>query len=107
MSKYIKKINWPWVEIEDDFKTTVVINVNEISAVWDNSSTMYKNGIRWKNGTWNDNFPDESLAELKKLIMNYKPISTPNDICIINADDLELMHENQTLYEWLNEEGQA
>lgn len=106
MSKYIKRINWPWVEIEDCFNTTEVINVNEITTVCDNSSTIYKSGIRWKDGTWRDSYPKESLAELKDLLMNYQ--NTQNEIgslySIINP---EVLNESQSLYEWLNENNQA
>ena len=100
MSKYIKKVNWPWVEIKDDFDTSMIVNVDNICAVWDNSSTIYKSGIRWKDGAWNDIFPDEALAELKELIMNRNVIKA-------STVDIERMYENQMFNEWLYEEGQA
>ena len=106
MSKYIKRINWPWIEIEDYFNTTEVININEITTVCDNSSTMYKSGIHFKDGTWRDSYPKEALAELKDLLMNHQNVqSGTGSLCDII--DSELLSESQSLYEWLNENNQA
>ena len=101
MSKYIKKVNWPWVEIVDEFESTIIINTDDIIAVWDNSSTMYNNGIRWRNGNWWSIFSDEALTELKELIMNRKTINTPVSLPKIGGLDceVEMMYENQTLYD--------
>lgn len=106
MSKYIKKVNWPWVEIVDEFESTIIINTNDIIAVWDNSSTIYNSGIRWRNGNWWSIFSDEALTELKELLMNRKTIKTSMNIPGMELQDyeIEMMHENQTLDEWLNEE---
>lgn len=106
MSKYIKRINWPWIEIEDHFNTTEVININEITAVCDNSSTIYKYGVRWKDGTWRDSYPKEALAELKDLLMNHQ--NTQNGVgSLYGIIDPELLSESQSLYEWSNENNQA
>lgn len=111
MSKYIKNVNWPWVEIRDAYEGdgTIVINMNEVSCVYDKSDTIYKWGVRWKDGSWLDNFSKEALAELKELVMNRKVIKTPVSLPGIGGVDceIEMMHENQTLYDWLNENGQA
>ena len=111
MSKYIKNVNWPWVEIRDAFggDGTIVINVDEIAAIWDNPNTVYKYGVCFRDGTWNSNFQVGGLTELKELVMNRKTIKAPDSIPWIGGLDckIEMMHENQTLYEWLNENGQA
>ncbi len=111
MSKCIKNVNWPWVELRDAFEGdgTIVINVNEIAAIWDNPDTLYKFGVCFKDGTWNTNFQVEGLTELKELVMNRKTIETPVFSQGIGGLDckIEMVHENQTLYDWLNENGQA
>jgi len=50
--KYIKRVNWPWVEIVDNFEPedTIVININEIAAVWSRYNTRYNGGIRFVHG---------------------------------------------------------
>ena len=112
MSKYIKNVNWPWVEIRDAYEGdgTIVINMNEVSGVYDKSDNMYKWGVRWKDGSWLDNFSEEALAELKELVMNRRSIKTSMNIpggVGVQDYEIEMMHENQTLYDWLNENGQA
>ena len=117
MSKYIKNVNWPWVEIRDAFggDGTIVINVNEIAAIWDNPDTIYKYGVCFKDGAWNKNFQVGGLTELKELVMNRKiikfPTSSVSPVSFTGIGGLdcevEMMHENQTLYDWLNENGRV
>ena len=102
MSKYIKKINWPWIEIEDVWGDTVVININEISAVWDNANTIYKHGIRFKDGTWSDIYKIDSLVELKTLLMNYNSKYNTDIGSLYGFIDPELLKENQDLNEYLS-----
>ena len=75
MSKYIKRINWPWVEIIDSFgpdEDTIIININELTTIWSRTNTRYYSGIRYKNGDWCEKlFSDEALKELKELIMTH------------------------------------
>ena len=71
--KYIKRVNWPWVEIVDNFEPedTIVININEISAVWSRYNTRYNGGIRFVHGNWSEVLSVNALRELKDLIMEY------------------------------------
>ena len=73
--KYIKRINWPWVEIIDNFRPgeeTLLINIDELTTVWSRKGTKYYAGVRYKNGDWcEDLFPTEALKELKELIMTH------------------------------------
>ena len=111
MSKYIKNVHWPWVELRDAFggDGTIVINVDEIVAIWDNPNTAYKYGVCFKDGSWYSNFQVGGLTELKELVMNRKTIKTSMNIPGMALQDyeIEMMHENQTLDEWLNENRQA
>lgn len=76
---YIKKVNWPWVELETGFygqdsglkePITAAINMDDVDAVWDCSNIKYKSGIRFKDGSWLDGvFIDAAITELKKFIM--------------------------------------
>ena len=113
MSKYIKRVNWPWVEIETAFINppgTMVINVNDITAVWPYPNGKYIDGIRLKDGKWiEDLFTVDALKELQELIMTRKEVKTKFNIpgsLPINST-IEMMHEGQTMQEWLEEEGQA
>jgi len=73
--KYIKRINWPWIEILDNFsgdEQTVVININECTAVWNRTGTRYYSGIRYKDGHWcEDLISSEALEEVKDVIMTH------------------------------------
>lgn len=73
--KYIKRVNWPWVEIVDNYgpeEDTVVINVNEITTVWTRKNTKYYAGVRYKNGDWCEAlWSTDALKELKNLIMEH------------------------------------
>lgn len=72
--KYIKRVNWPWVEIQDSFEFedgTVVINVNDITLIWDRAQGKYKYGVMFKHGDWFDHLVDEALAELKDLMITH------------------------------------
>lgn len=63
------KINYPWIEVEDRSEGSLVISLEDISAVYDNNNGWYKYGIRFKDGTWLDNVSVESLKELKTYLM--------------------------------------
>ena len=74
MSKYIKRINWPWVEIIDVFspeEKTIVLNINECTTVWSRTNTKYYSGVRYKNGDWCTILSSEALEELKEIIMTH------------------------------------
>ena len=104
--KYIKKINWPWVEVIDNFEgeSTITININSIDVVWPNKNGYYSAGIRMKNGDWlEDHLPVNALKELQDLIIN-RHSTCEHSVMSYNP---EILHEEQTMYEWLNEEGQA
>ena len=64
------KINYPWVEVEDRSEGSLVISLEDVSAVYDNNNNgWYKYGIRFKDGSWLDNVSIESLKELKTYLM--------------------------------------
>ena len=69
--KYIKRVNWPWIEIDDGSKenNSYVINMDDVSAIYTNPKSYYKDGIRFKDGSWLDNFYRDALVELKDLVM--------------------------------------
>lgn len=67
------KINLPWIEVEDRYKNptgTRVININDISSVYDRSDTLYRTGVITKFGHCIENISDESLSELKDFLMS-------------------------------------
>ncbi len=64
------KINYPWIEVEDRSGGSLVISLEDISAVYDNNNGWYKYGIRFKDGSWLDNVSVESLKELKMYLMS-------------------------------------
>ena len=66
------KINYPWVEVEDRSEGSLVISLEDVSAVYDNNNGWYKYGIRFKDGSWLDNVSIESLKELKTYLMTKK-----------------------------------
>ena len=68
--KYIKRINYPYVEIRDNYNGggTHVINVEAIAQVYDRAG-VYKHGILFKDGTWDENYHVLGLAELKEYLM--------------------------------------
>ena len=71
MSKYIKNVNWPWVEIDDGSEeNSYAINMEDVSAIYTNPKSYYKYGIRFKDGSWLDNFYRDALVELKDLVMS-------------------------------------
>lgn len=63
------KINYPWVEVEDRSDGSLVISLEDVSAVYDNNNGWYKYGIRFKDSSWLDNVSVESLKELKTYLM--------------------------------------
>ena len=63
------KINYPWVEVEDRSEGSLVISLEDVSAVYDNNNGWYKYGIRFKDSSWLDNVSVESLKELKTYLM--------------------------------------
>lgn len=111
MSKYIKRVNWPWVEIEDTYVNpsdkTIVINTDDISAIW-NRESGYKWGIKMKDGSWLDHFSPEALDELKDLLMNSEKTKTINhtddmrDVVVDHA----IEYGDQSMIDWLKENGQ-
>ena len=71
--KYIKRVNWPWVEIVDNYtpEDTIVININDITAVWNRYNTKYHGGIKFVHGEWSEVLSVNALRELKNLIMEH------------------------------------
>ena len=67
----IKKVNWPWVEVEDIYSPegTIIINTDAIACVWDRYTGQYHCGIKLKNGDWIEQVSKEGLKELKELLM--------------------------------------
>ena len=103
--KYIKRINWPWVEVIDNFEgeSTITINVYSIDVVWPNKNGYYSAGIRMKNGDWmEDHLSVDALRELQDLLFTKRSIYEYS----VMSYDPERLYEKQTLYDWLQEEGQ-
>lgn len=73
--KYIKRVNWPWVEIVDFFTgpvgETMIINIADVAAVWSRTDSKYRSGIKLKNGDWLEMFCVNAIKELKDLIMKH------------------------------------
>ena len=112
MSKYVKKVNWPWVEITDGFSEedgTVTINMDRVSTIWPHVNGHYHYGIRYKDGGWFEFLSKEALQELQELVISRKVVKTFFDLpgALPNDTELELIHEKQTIQEWLEENGQA
>ena len=111
MSKYVKKVNWPWVEVEDGFEEeeTITINMNDVAAIWPRVNGHYHYGVRYRDGGWFEFLSKEALHELQELVANRKVAKTsfnlPGSLPI--DTELELMYEKQTMQEWLEENGQA
>lgn len=111
MSKYVKKVNWPWVEVDDGFEgeDTITINMDRVSTIWPRVNGHYHYGIRYKDGGWFEFLSKEALQELQELVISRKVVKTsfnlPGSLPI--DTELELMHEEQTMQEWLEENGQA
>lgn len=73
--KYIKRINWPWVEVDDAFsdrETSIVINMNDVSAIWSMSNPMYHYGVKCKDGSWFEFISQDALIELQDVVMNMR-----------------------------------
>lgn len=127
--KFIKKVNWPWVEVDDGFSGsgTVLINMNEVTMIWDRAQGKYKYGVQFKGGNWFDLITEDGLRELKDLLLNktqwsewgsiipkigpepkpsINPLSPVESMRFVEVDP-DTLHEKQSLHEWLNEEGQA
>lgn len=60
-------VNWPWVKVGN-----YLLNVDDISAVNPAPSFKYHYGIRFKDGTWLENFEQNELEELVEIILNNK-----------------------------------
>ena len=109
MGKYIKNVNWPWVEILTEVgDSTALLNVNELTTIWNFFNGHYNSGVRYKNGDWCEIlFSDDALAELKTLIMNHK--DTPDTLprYALTQTVIENLTEEQSMFEWLQENGQA
>ena len=72
MSEYIKKINWPWVEVDDMFEEegTVTINMNEVELIWSRINGQYHCGVKFKDGSWFEFISKDVLKELQELLIN-------------------------------------
>ena len=70
----IKNVNWPWVEVEDKYSPegTIVINMDDVSVIWDRNQGRYYYGVRLKSGNWIESISDAGLTELKELVMKIK-----------------------------------
>lgn len=111
MSKYVKKVNWPWVEVEDGFEgeDTITINMDLVSTIWPRVNGHYHYGVRYKDGGWFEFLSKDALQELQELVMlhnNQTQRGYPVGVLPIN-ERLEFTHEDQTMREWLEENGQA
>lgn len=113
MSKYIKKVNWPWVEIEDGFEGehTVTINMDAVAIVWPRVNGHYHYGVKLKNGDWFEFISEDALKELQDLLM--KETSEDSDLNSA-ANGLKWLNdlftnneESQSVLDWLKENGQA
>lgn len=74
MDKYIKRINWPWVEVFDNFVPggeTIAINMDEVSMIWARNDTKYVSGIQLKNGTWIQGLSSAAIKEVQELRMTH------------------------------------
>ena len=72
MDKFIKRVNWPWIEVLDNFVPegeTIVINMDEISMIWARNNTKYISGIQLKNGNWIQGLSTNAIKEIQELIM--------------------------------------
>ena len=114
MSKYIKKVNWPWVEVYNGYKegSIATINMEDISAIWPWTNSFDDHyGIMFKNGNWIGHFSTEALKELQDLLM--KETSEDGDLNSA-ANGLKWLNdlftdneESQSVLDWLKENGQA
>lgn len=70
----IKNVNWPWVEVEDKYSPegTIVINMDDVSVIWDRNQGRYRYGVKLKCGDWVESISDSGLTELKELVMKIK-----------------------------------
>ena len=69
------RINLPWIEVEDKYEEptgTYIININDISSVYDREGTVYTTGVRTKHGECITNISKESLSELKDFLLSHK-----------------------------------
>ena len=106
--KYIKSFNFPFLKYEIG-NVHRIINLNDLSEIfyWNDGRGL----IYFKNGSEREIALDVA-KELDDFIMNYKQDScgydytqsVQNDVILM---DMESMHEKQSLYDWLNENGQA
>lgn len=74
--KYIKRVNWPWVEVADyytdpDPDETLIINIDEVAVVWSRTNTKYRAGVKLKSGDWIEIISADALKELKNLIIEH------------------------------------
>jgi len=100
MSKYIKGFNSPYLKFESG-NVTRVININEIVEIMyyaDNAYIYYKSRL-------NHELNIATAKEIDEFLMNHKTVRLPMVGGI--EMDVDMMHEEQTLLEWLNENGQA
>lgn len=96
MNEYIKGFNDPFLEFETQASMRVV-NVNEIRDVDINKIA----GRAWI--TFKDSHYYEIPTELGYALSNFLMMRSKQ--VVINMD-VDLAHENQTMDEWLDENGQ-
>lgn len=103
MSKYINQVNWPWIKVlygtnkKTNEPTYQYINAEKIESI-DFDSVWYDTGTRTTLGY-------EAASEIGEFLINRK---APRKVSPLFMDPLlDLAHEAQTMYEWLNENGQA
>ena len=100
MSKYIKGFNNPFLKIESG-NAIRIINTDDIAELMYYGNAAY---IHYKSG-YNHEINIKTAHEIDEFLMNHKIINVqlPGGI----TTDVDMMHDEQTLLEWLEENGQA
>ena len=101
MSKYIKEYNHPFLKFESG-NVVRIINIDDISDIY--YWTSGRAFIYFKSGSERE-INIDTAREIDDFIMN-RGKRLPKQQKFTETDP-DTLHENQTLYEWLNEEGQA
>lgn len=96
MNEYIKGFNDPWLKVETQGRIRV-ININEIRCI-DIDKIVDRAWIVYKG-----NREDEILTELGYAISNFLMTIHKQ---VVTHMDVDLAYENQTMSEWMEENGQ-
>ena len=98
MSKFIKGFNNPFIKYQSG-NVTRVIDINEIRQIKYWAERAF---IVYKDGSDDEIFVDAD-KEFDEFLMNH---SRHKINLLGNIVDVDMMHEEQTLQEWLEQEGQ-